>query len=163
MKKNTLVAVLFALAHFSLYSQSTASHTVRIIAHPILELKFDESLNNTEFYFSTLSDYDNGITNLQAAGLKVRSNRDWLVNVKANSQTFNSESLGESEIKSSVLKVRKTGSNTEIPVDIFDQVIATGSNGGFDKNRFSLDYIANPGYILPDNYSIELTYTLTSP
>ena len=163
MKKYKLLALLLALSTCYLYSQTTASHFVKIVANPILELKFDESFDNRDFSFSTLADYDNGKTNLQAAGLKVRSNKNWVVNVKSNASTFVPSSEGDSDIKSTALLVRKSGSNTNIPIDTFDQIIASGTNGGFDKNTFVLDYIANPGYIKPDSYSLEITYTLTTP
>ena len=62
----TAFLMQFAIA---VYRQSSASHTVRIIAHPILELKLDEQVNNTDFSFNSLSDYENGKSNIQAAGL----------------------------------------------------------------------------------------------
>lgn len=163
MKKTNLLLVLFvSICSFS-FAQSSVSHSVKIIANPILELQFDETHNNTDFSFNTIADYDNGKTNLQAAGLKVRSNKNWVVNVKASTPNFTPLTTGDTDIKSSALKVRKNGTEVNIPIQTYNQVIATGTNGGFEKNNFILDYIAQPGYIKPDSYSIEITYTLTTP
>ena len=148
---------------FVLYSQSSVSHIVRIVAHPILELKIDENTSQTDFSFNTLSDYENGKSNIQAAGLKVRSNKNWVLNVKSNSPNFTPSSTGDTDIKSSALLVRKTGTTINYPLETFEQSIASGKNGGFDSNNIMLDYIANPGYIKPDSYSIEITYTLSTP
>ena len=152
-----------AMFSFVAYGQSTASHTVKIIAHPILELKFDNSFNKTEFNFNTVSDYDNGKTNLEAVGLKVRSNKKWVISVKAGSQTFLSDNSDVTEILSKSLQVRKTGTQETVAIETFEQAIASGNSGGFDQNKVILDYIANPGYIKPNSYSIEITYTLTTP
>lgn len=155
--------ILFVSTKFFVYGQTSASHTIKIVANPILELKFDESYNNSEFNFQTISDYDNGKTNLQAKGLKIKSNKNWIVSVKASTPTFTALSSGNHDILSKALFVRKTGTANTIAIDTFEQPIASGTNGGFDKNSFVLDYIAKPGYIKPDAYSLEITYTLTAP
>lgn len=158
-----LVTAFFMQLAFVVYSQTSASHIVRIVAHPILELKLDESVNNTDFSFNSLSDYENGKANIQAAGLKVRSNKNWVLNVKSNSPNFTPYSSGDTDIKSSALLVRKTGTTLNYALETFEQAIASGTNGGFDSNTVLIDYIANPGYIKPDSYSIEITYTLSTP
>jgi hypothetical protein len=163
MKKIMFVTAFLMQITFVLYSQSSVSHIVRIVAHPILELKIDENVSQTDFSFNTLSDYENGKSNIQAAGLKVRSNKNWVLNVKSNSPNFTPSSTGDTDIKSSALLVRKTGTTINYPLETFEQSIASGKNGGFDSNSISLDYIANPGYIKPDSYSIEITYTLSIP
>lgn len=148
---------------FVAYSQRAASHVVKIVAHPILELKLDETINNTDFSFNSLSDYENGKSNIQAAGLKVRSNKNWVLNVKSNTPNFTPSSTGDTDIKSSALLVRKSGTTLNYALETFEQAIASGRNGGFDSNTVLIDYIANPGYVKPDSYSIEITYTLTTP
>ncbi len=158
-----IIAAFFMQFAVVVYSQSSVSHNVKIVANPILELKFDETINNTDFSFNSLTDYDNGKTNIQAAGLKVRSNKNWVLNVKSNSPNFTPSSTGDTDIKSSALLVRKTGTTMNYPLATFEQAIASGRNGGFDSNTVLLDYIANPGYIKPDSYSIEITYTLSTP
>ncbi|MCP9753785.1 hypothetical protein EGI26_01225 [Lacihabitans sp. CCS-44] len=163
MKKIVFVTAFFMQFSVVVYSQSSVSHNVKIVAHPILELKFDETINNTDFSFNSLSDYDNGKTNFQAAGLKVRSNKNWVLNVKSNSPNFTPSSTGDTDIKSSALLVRKTGTTMNYPLETFEQAIASGRNGGFDTNTILIDYIANPGYVKPDSYSIEITYTLSTP
>jgi hypothetical protein len=158
-----IMAAFFMQFAVVVYSQSSVSHNVKIVANPILELKFDETINNTDFSFNSLSDYDSGKTNTQAAGLKVRSNKNWVLNVKSNSPNFTPSSTGDTDIKSSALLVRKTGTTMNYPLATFEQAIASGRNGGFDSNTVLIDYIANPGYIKPDSYSIEITYTLSTP
>jgi hypothetical protein len=163
MKKIMFVTAFFMQVTFFVYGQRSASHTVKIVALPILELKLDERLNNTDFSFNSLSDYDNGKSNIQAAGLKVRSNKNWVLNVKSNAPNFTPSSSGDTDIKSSALLLRKTGTTTNYPLETFEQAIASGKNGGFETNTVFLDYIANPVYIKPDSYSIEIIYTLSTP
>lgn len=163
MKKKMIMAAFFMQFAVVVYSQSSVSHNVKIVANPILELKFDETINNTDFSFNSLSDYDNGKTNIQAAGLKVRSNKNWVLNVKSNAPNFTPSSTGDTDIKSSALLVRKSGTTLNYALETFEQAIASGRNGGFDSNTVLIDYIANPGYIKPDSYSIEITYTLSTP
>lgn len=158
-----IMAAFFMQFAVVVYSQSSVSHNVKIVANPILELKFDETINNTDFSFNSLSDYDNGKTNIQAAGLKVRSNKNWVLNVKSNAPNFTPSSTGDTDIKSSALLVRKSGTTLNYALETFEQAIASGRNGGFDSNTVLIDYIANPGYIKPDSYSIEITYTLSTP
>ncbi|MCF8324598.1 MAG: hypothetical protein K9I84_06540 [Leadbetterella sp.] len=163
MKKITILTAFLMQLSVFVYAQSSTSHIVKIVALPILELKFDETLINTDFSFNSISDYDNGKTNIQAAGLKVRSNKNWVLNVKSNAPNFTPSSSGDTDIKSSALLLRMTGTTTNYPLETFDQAIASGKNGGFENNTVFLDYIANPGYIKPDSYSIEITYTLSTP
>ncbi|MBP6411691.1 MAG: hypothetical protein KA313_11365 [Pseudarcicella sp.] len=163
MKKIYLSVTFLAICSMVCFGQGSVSHTVRIIAHPILELKFDDSINKAEFNFTSISDYDNGKTNFEAVGLKVNSNKKWVISVKSSSPTFLSENLTNTEILSKSLLVRKTGAQEVVAIETFEQTIASGNSGGFDKNKVILDYIANPGYIKPDTYTLEVTYTLTTP
>ena len=163
MNKISLLVVLIVSTNIFVYSQTSVTHSVKIIASPILELKFDENFNNREFSFQSISDYDNGKTNLKAAGLRVKSNKSWMVSVKASTPTFTPLTSGNTDILSNAFFIRKNGSNNTIAIDTFEQSIASGTNGGFDKNSLVFDYIAKPGYILPDTYSLEITYTLSTP
>lgn len=163
MKKKYTFVAFMAIFSVVAYGQSSVSHSVKIIAHPVLELQFDDSYSKTDFNFNTISDYDNGKTNLEAVGLKVRSNKKWVISVKSSSPTFLSENLTNTEILSKSLLVRKTGAQEVVAIETFEQTIASGNSGGFDKNKVILDYIANPGYIKPDTYTLEVTYTLTTP
>ncbi|MFN8431339.1 MAG: hypothetical protein U0V04_15280 [Spirosomataceae bacterium] len=163
MRKYTLTGLFLCVFVFFGYSQTTATHTVRIIAKPILELQLENPGATPEFNFNTLADYVGGIEKLQAASLKIRANRNWVLNVKSGSENFITTDNQATTISSSVLTIRKSGTSEDFAISSADQAITNGSAGGFDKNKISLDFKANPGFISPETYSIELTYTLTAP
>lgn len=160
IKSFTIILLIFSQLATA---QTSVSHQVKIIAHPILELSFDKSAQDVVFNFSNISDYENGKSSPSVAGIKVKSNKNWIVNVRSNSSTFTPNTNGDTNIFSTALLVKKSGTNQDIPVTTNDQVVATGKNGDFNLNSFLLDYTINPGFIKPDAYGIELTYTLTTP
>lgn len=163
MKKSALILFIIGLFSNSIQAQTTASHSVQIIARPILGLSFDDSEQNTSFNFETVNDYEKGITNLNAATLKVKANKNWVVNVKANTENFSIDLNTLSALPSTILSVKKSGTDLFLPVKSSDQILASGSFGGLESNKLGLDYAANPGFILPGAYELEITYTITTP
>lgn len=163
MKRIALTVLVIGFLAGIGFAQITVSHSVKIIAHPILDLKLENASVSPEFNFRTISDYENGIEKTQAASLKIKANRPWILNVKAGTESFQTSGNQNSSIRSSALIIKKSGSSENIALTSFDQAISNGSAGGIDKNKVVLDYKADPGFIGPDSYIIELTYTLTAP
>lgn len=164
MKKNILAYFVISLVSTSLFAQTTTkTHSVSMAINNILELEFDTSPTNLGFTFAVAADFESGKTNLVAAGLRVRSNKAWTVSVKANAANFTPGVGGDTNVAANTLGIRRNGTTTSIPLTTTDQTLSTGAKGGFGTNTFSIDYIANPGYIAPATYTLGVTFTVTAP
>jgi len=161
MKKVIFASLIVTLVSVSVFSQTTKTHNVNLTINNILELDFGATAQNLGFTFSTATDFESGKTNAGAAGLQVRSNKNWTVSVKANTANFTTTG-GDAAVPASSLIVRKSGSG-DIALTTADQTLATGNKGGFTSNNFLIDYFANPGYITPATYSLGVTFTVTAP
>ncbi|MCP9767243.1 hypothetical protein EGI22_04925 [Lacihabitans sp. LS3-19] len=158
-----LIAIYIVFVLPTSAQNTTKTHTVTLAINNILELDFDNSAQNLGFTFATATDFESGKTNLSAAGLRVRSNKPWTVSVKANTVNFSATAGGDANVPASSLSVRKNGTTANIALTTSDQSLATGNRGGFGVNTFSIDYLANPGYISPATYSLGVTFTVTAP
>lgn len=164
MKKLFLLigfSVLFSNLSFG--QNTTKTQTVVLTINNILELDFDNTTQNLGFSFVTAEDFESGKINLNAAGLKVRSNKPWIVSVKANTENFTTTGTGDTDVAASKLAIRKNGATVNIPLTTAEQTLATGQKGGFGLNTFTIDYLANPGYISPATYNLAVTFTVTAP
>lgn len=155
--------MLFALSTSSAFAQNTLTQRVTLVAHPILELKVDNSFKDLDFTLNTNSDYTNGKKMPQALILQVNSNNNWLINIKANSETFIPHTMSGEQVNANVLAVNQAGLENGVALNTSEQPLVHGSYGGFDVNRFAFDYKLSPGYIKPDIYELAVTFTLTAP
>ncbi|MBK6979104.1 MAG: hypothetical protein IPH28_20030 [Cytophagaceae bacterium] len=95
MKKKLILTLFLSGILINAWSQSTSrSQTITLTINNILELDFDNTAPNLSFTFDNATAFENGITNSSAAGFRVRSNKNWIVNVKANSANFFSYKWG---------------------------------------------------------------------
>ena len=164
MNKTLFSIAIGCLLASNVFGQNTVkTQTVTLSINNILELDFDNTTQNLGFTFVTAADFEDGKTNLSAAGLKVRSNKAWNVSVKANTANFVTSGTGDLNVAASTLSVRKNGSTTAIPLSTSDQTLTSGGKGGFGLNTFQIDYIAKPGYISPAVYTLGVTFTVTAP
>ncbi len=164
MKKIIILTFLLSGILINAWSQSTSqSQTISLTINNILELDFDNTTPNLGFTFDNATAFENGITNNSAAGFRVRSNKNWIVNVKANSANFAATVGGDANVNASTLYIRKNGTTNGFGLTTTDQPLANGNKGGFGANTFKIDYIANPGYISPATYSLNVTFTVTAP
>lgn len=164
MKKKFLLAIVLSVIVMNLRAQSTSmSQTITLTISNILELDFDNTTQNLGFTFANATDFESGITNNSAAGFRVRSNKNWIVNVKANSANFAATAGGDANVSAGSLSIRKNGTTNSFGLTTTDQPLANGSKGGFGANTFKIDYIANPGYIAPATYTLNVTFTVTAP
>ena len=85
MNKTLSFITCFLLALTGLKAQSTFTQKITLTALPVLEMKVDNNLTSSDFVFNTTEDYQNGKTKVQAIGISVVSNLDWVVNVKSTS------------------------------------------------------------------------------
>lgn len=158
-----VTACLFFVSQKMQAQVTTRTHNVTLTINNILELDFDNTTQNLGLTFTTAADFESGRTNLSAAGLRVRSNRNWTVSVRANTANFTATAGGDANVNANRLSVRRNGTATAVALTTTDQTLTTGLRGGFGTNTFLLDYIANPGYIAPATYTLGVTYTVTAP
>lgn len=160
MKKVFFFLLLSSLVSINVFGQTTKTHNVNLTINNILELDFDATVQTLGFTFSTATDFESGKTNTAAAGLRVRSNKNWIVSAKANAANFTT--TGGDVVAANALSVRRTAL-AYIPLTTTDQTLTTGTKGGFTTNTFLIDYFANPGYITPATYTLGVTFTVTAP
>jgi uncharacterized membrane protein YdcZ (DUF606 family) len=161
--KKLFILFLFVLGFIETNAQTTKTNVVTLTINNILELDFDNTTQNLGLTFVTAADFESGKTNLLAAGLRVRSNKNWTVSAKANSANFTASAGGDANVAANTLSVRRNGTTNPVALTTTDQTLATGTKGGFGTNTFQIDYIANPGYIAPATYTLGVTFTVTAP
>lgn len=121
MKKSILTTIALSLVGFATYAQTSAEHTVRVIAAPILELKMTSTADEV-FNFNTAAKYETGIVNNAATELKVKSSKAWNVHVKGGGTHFtaqNNPTSNSTEIPVGKLSIGKTLFNPAVlgPID----------------------------------------------
>src|SRR6478735_2156037 len=106
MKKLTLIAAALIAGYSATKAQSaTANQTVTLTLQNQIDIAFTAA-TGTNFTFANTSDYQNGLSNLNASSLQVKSNRPWAVTVGSASANFNGPSAPSPAMPSSVLGVR---------------------------------------------------------
>ena len=184
MKKFIAIAV-FASIGFAANAQnqnnqtSSASQTVNLSLSNAIEITFTGN-NSAEgadvtIPFTSVNDYANGVES-GAQELKVRSNKNFSVAVKANNANFSyagNTTPAPVMPVSGVLGVKVTengtGGSIAAPFSAANyatltsanqNLISAGSRGG--NQTFSVKYKATPGFAYPaDTYSVDVVYTAT--
>lgn len=143
---------------FSANAQTAASGTAQQIITVNLTNQIDISFTaegGKSFTFDTPQKYEDGITNTNASTIQVRSNRDWVVSVKADAASF---AGANGNMNLDIFSIGKSGGTLNTLTQT-DTEVANGTRG---KKSFSVDYKANPGFAYDeDSYSVSITYTAT--
>jgi hypothetical protein len=165
MKKSILTSLALVLLAFAANAQSLTEtgHTVQVNAASVLEIVMT-STSTVELNFLSSDDYENGVTATNAAELKVKSNKGWIVAVTCTATNFDAVNANnDTELLASALKVRKNGTNAYSEVTS-GATVASGNKGGHTGNRvFNIDYNLNPGYFAADTYTVPVVYTVSNP
>ncbi len=131
---------------------------------PIQNISMTNLINLTTF--STISDYQNGITNNNYASFAIKSNVPWMVNVAAQSAFFNALTPGAStDMPANILGIRINGTTNFSTISTSNAQLKTGSRGDASSsgNTFYVDLKFSPGFNYKGGqYSINLLYTLTT-
>lgn len=162
--------ILIALGLFTFFgirlnaqSQSIpALETIKL--NPAVELDMIYS-GSTKFTFSSINDYENGVTLSGTCNVKIKSTANWTFTVKANSTNFTKTASSNTNMPSSVLLLGTSLSALFQSISTSPISLATGTKGTNTKtgNFFSLNYKANPGYNYDGaTYSLDLIYTITA-
>ena len=181
MKKIILIAaslVSFGFAANAQNATGTATQTVNLALSNALEITFTGSATNVgatvALPFTTVNDYANGVES-GTQELKVRSNKNFTINVKASAANFTTTTGGVTSASSmpvsGVLNLLVASNNTagtisngfgsfttltSSPQDL----ITNASKGG--NQTFSVKYKATPGFAYPAaTYSTDVIYTAT--
>ena len=184
MKKLIAIAA-FATLGFTANAQnqanqsSSASQNVNLVLSNAIEITFTGNGSATgadvNIPFTTVNDYANGVES-DAQELKVRSNKNFSVAVKANATNFSytgNTSPAPTMPVSGVLGIKVTANGTGgsianpfsnsayATLSSSDQdLITTADRGG--NQTFSVKYKATPGFAYPaGTYSVDVVYTAT--
>ncbi|MGE5520540.1 MAG: hypothetical protein ACM3VS_11480 [Candidatus Dadabacteria bacterium] len=160
--------VLSALAIFALTLNSNAQTTTASAPQTVtlnLQNQIDIAVSGTpsglSFAFNSPDNYTNGLENLSASSFQVRSNKGYVVSVKAATADFSSSAA--TTMPASVLGVRinATGnSGTYAQLSTTAASLLTGQTRG--TNTFTVDYKATPGFNYDAGaYTLSVVYTAT--
>lgn len=159
MKKLTLIAAALFAGYSATKAQSaTASQTVTLTLQNQIDIAFTAA-TGTNFTFANTTDYQNGLSNLNASSLQVKSNRPWAVTVGSASANFSGPSAPSPAMPSTVLGVRLNGGSSYGALSTSSQALTSGARG---VSSFSVDYNANPGFSYDaGTYTLSVVYTAT--
>ena len=159
MKKLTLIAATLFAGFTAANAQSaTANQTVTLTLQNSIDIAFTAA-TGTNFTFANTTDYQNGLSNLNASSLQVKSNRPWAVTVGSASANFSGPSAPSPAMPSSVLGVRLNGGSSYGALSTTSQALTSGARG---MSSFSVDYNANPGFSYDaGTYTLSVVYTAT--
>jgi len=180
MKKVILIlTILLANAMYSFAQNNaseTATQTVQLQMSNALEITFTSNNTNigdlVSIPFTTVNDYANGVES-GTQEIKVRSNKNFNVNVKSSNEKFyvstgSGSSLSSYKVEDILtLKVISNQTSGNNQYSSFKKVKADNqtllsncSRGG--NQTFTLKYKADPGFDLPaGTYSTTVVYTAT--
>lgn len=176
MKKAIAVTALLFAAWVKSHAQQSdaATQLIKVHLEPTIHIS---SLNGSDVNigFSSISSYLNGVESGKQ-DFTVHSNRDFVVNVRANSPVFsysgNSYPAPEMPVDNTLfltVSENNTGGSVANSFNSFAPLSASPrdlllncKNGG--NKTFSVNYRANPGALFPaGDYTVGVIYTATQP
>jgi hypothetical protein len=172
MKYIALSLFFFAFSEIS-YAQNNngkendeyKNSQVRFNLNPAFELEID-SPGDLPFNFETANEIEYGITKERFARFKIKATQPWTLTVKTQTPYFSASGrYASSDMPASVLKIRKSHTNTYIPLSYSAVTLFNGARGGSftSGNDFHADINFTPGFDYSEGYySITLVYTLSA-
>jgi hypothetical protein len=122
--------------------------------------------NIASLNFSTLDQFNNGITISNYSTVQLKTNTPWICTIKTTTAYFSaSGGSASANMPASVLQMALSTSPTYYTLSTTDQQINAGNQGDLTEpgNIFNVNLKATPGYDYgPGTYSITLTYTFTA-
>lgn len=180
MKKIVIIAASLVSFGFAANAQvnSAAQQQVNLSLADAIEITFTASGTATgdpvTMNFTTVADYANGVESA-AQELKVRSNKDFKVEVKANSANFSYTGSTTPAPTMPVLNILKlmvptngtggtiagTFGSSYTSLTSSNQDLITAATKGGNKT-FEVQYKAEPGFNYPaGTYTVDVVYTAT--
>lgn len=182
MKKLIAIAVFATIANTTwaqTNASSNASQTVKLDLSNAIEITFignnSSKGSDVSIPFNTVNDYANGVESNDQK-LKVRSNKDFNVAVKANASSFTytgnttpAPVMPIKDVLNLLVSSNNTGGTISSPfsaanyatlTDADQELIKDGSRGG--SQIFAIKYKATPGFNYPaGTYAVDVVYTAT--
>ena len=158
--KRIVLLIMVAFCSVAVHAQATSStsQTVTLLLKDAISISIS-SATGTSFQFDDVNKYQNGLTNLNASTVLIKSNRPWNATIKSATATF-AGPAGSPAMPSTVLGIRQSGTNTG-----FGQLSTTPlTYGAGDRGvySYSVDYNANPGFAYDaGTYTISVVFTVT--
>ena len=181
MKKIAIIAATFVSFATAANAQvnSTAQQQVNLNLSNAIEITFTGSGTATgspvTMAFTTVANYASGVESA-AQQLKVRSNKNFTVGVKANSANFSytgsttpSPTMPVASVLGIMVPTNNTGGTIATPFSTSaysaitasnQNLITAGTNGG--NKTFEIKYKADPQFNYPaGTYTVDVVYTAT--
>ncbi len=178
MKKIILAAASFVAFAFNANADTkTQSQTVTLALTDAIELTFTGATTSAvSMPFTTVNDYANGVTSADQT-LKVRSNKQFTVKVKANAANFTytgtatpTPTMPVTGVLKLMVSANSTGGTIASPftgttfstlTNADQNLLTTCSNG--NNQTFAVQYQATPGFTYPGGtYTVDVVYTATT-
>lgn len=169
-----LIIIAIACQHAQAQQSASASQMITVELEPTIQITAS-GLSNVKLGFNNVTNYINGVESGNQQFV-VHSNRDFVVNVRANSSVFsyNGSAFPEPEMEVNntlFLSVNEnnTGGNiagafrSYAPLSANPCDLLLNCKNG-DNKTFSVSYRASPGVEFPPgDYTIGVIYTATQP
>lgn len=134
----------------------------RIVMDPVFKLTIKPK-KSVKYRFETKADYDNGILDENATEVNVEANMDWKITIEAGQPYF--EGKNGNQLLPSIFNYAKSGEAFQsLSYQGNSKPVATGDPGKKKEegNTFFVDYFVDPGYEAPDEYEMEIVYTISA-
>lgn len=164
----------FFVATTQAQQSSTASQTVNLKLEPVIQISA-MAAQDIDLNFNDISNFANGVQSTSQE-FKVQSNKEFVVNVKADASTFtyagNASPVPAMPVNNTLyleLASNNTGGQAASSFSNFNSLSNTPQdlllnckNGG--DQRFAINYKASPGMGYPaGTYTVGIVYTATQP
>lgn len=137
------------------FSEATVSGFIEIPALMEIAVTHAES---KEIVFSTVDEYNNGITSRGFANIKIRSNTPWVVSVMTDQSFSTNSNIG---IPASAFSLKETSKSRFMPLSNTPQTLLISNNNSIENN-YSIDMKLTPRFGLYGGlYSANLIITLS--
>ena len=165
-------ALLIAGTLSQLHAQTTQTVTITSLVPQVLSLGINTNAVTMSFLTTDYNTSTGAATKAvtSANTLSVDSNKNWTVNVKANTAAFAfTPSAGDTDPSKPAgdFSYKLSTAGTYTPITTSNVVVKTGNKGGTSTagNTFSMDYqlASNLNTDPPGTYTLAIVYTLTAP
>jgi len=159
LKKYLLILTLLIVALQGMSQQNKsaqANHNVSLRLSNAIEITITKG-QNVSFNFTKVTDYQSGITNNNAASLRVKSNSPYNITVKSATSNFVGNSATPMPI-AGILSVKVFPQGQFIGISKNDATLLTNQSVGITS--INLSYRANPGFNYDaGTYTANIIYT----
>ena len=165
-------ALLIAGTLSQLHAQTTQTVTITSVVPQVLSLGINTNAVTMSFLTTDYNTSTGAATKTvtSANTLSVDSNKNWTLNVKANTAAFAfTPSAGDTDPSKPAgdFSYKLSTAGTYTPITTSNVVVKTGNKGGTSTagNSFSMDYQidSNLNTDPPGTYTLAIVYTLTAP